>query len=181
MGEARKPMYQVCTHTGYAFVKVTGRASYLNCDPLRRFLRGMMEEGHRNYVLDFADCSGLDSTFLGILVGVALAVRSEEEEGSMTLLSLGERNLETVENLGIHRIAHVRPKLEMTDLDQLEAVDSGSDDEAISAREVCEAHKRLMELNESNARKFHDVVSFLEQRMDEGTNGDSARTASNAH
>ena len=180
MGEARKPMYQVCTHTGYAFVKVTGRASYLNCDPLRRFLRGMMEEGHRNYVLDFADCSGLDSTFLGILVGVALAVRSEEEEGSMTLLSLGERNLETVENLGIHRIAHVRPKLEMTDLDQLEAVDSGSDDEAISAREVCEAHKRLMELNESNARKFHDVVSFLEQRMDEGANGDSARTANNA-
>ncbi|MBT3568330.1 MAG: STAS domain-containing protein [Opitutae bacterium] len=179
MGEARKPMYQVCTHTGYAFVKVTGRASYLNCDPLRRFLRGMMEEGHRNYVLDFADCSGLDSTFLGILVGVALAVRSEEE-GSMTLLSLGERNLETVENLGIHRIAHVRPKLEMTDLDQLEAVDSGSDDEAISAREVCEAHKRLMELNESNARKFHDVVSFLEQRMDEGANGDSARTANNA-
>ena len=139
-----------------------------------------MEEGHRNYVLDFADCSGLDSTFLGILVGVALAVRSEEEEGSMTLLSLGERNLETVENLGIHRIAHVRPKLEMTDLDQLEAVDSGSDDEAISAREVCEAHKRLMELNESNARKFHDVVSFLEQRMDEGANGDSARTANNA-
>ena len=181
MGEARKPMYQVCTHTGYAFVKVTGRASYLNCDPFRRFLRGMMEEGHRNYVLDFADCSGLDSTFLGILVGVALAVRSEGEEGSMTLLSLGERNLETVENLGIHRIAHVRPKLEMTDLDQLEAVGSGSDDEAISAREVCEAHKRLMELNESNARKFHDVVSFLEQRMDEGANGDSARTASNAH
>ena len=75
-----------------------------------------MEEGHRNYVLDFADCSGLDSTFLGILVGVALAVRSEGEEGSMTLLSLGERNLETVENLGIHRIAHVRPKLELTDL-----------------------------------------------------------------
>jgi len=184
MGEERKPMYQVCTHTGYAFVKVTGRASYLNCDPLRRFLRGMMEEGHRNYVLDFADCSGLDSTFLGILVGVALAVRSEGEEGeegSMTLLSLGERNLETVENLGIHRIAHVRAKLEMTDLDQLEAVGSGSDDESISAREVCEAHKRLMELNESNARKFHDVVSFLEQRMDEGANGDSARTASNAH
>jgi anti-anti-sigma regulatory factor len=180
MGEERKPMYQVCSHTGYAFIKVSGRASYLNCDPFRRFLRGMMEEGHRKYVLDFADCSGLDSTFLGILVGVALAVRNEEE-GSMTLLSLGERNLETVENLGIHRIAHVRAKSEITDLEQLVAVGNGSDDEEISAREVCEAHKRLMELNDSNVRKFHDVVSFLEQRMDADANDDSVRSASNAN
>tara|TARA_Y100000588_G_scaffold373883_1_gene448271 strand:- start:992 stop:1537 length:546 start_codon:yes stop_codon:yes gene_type:complete len=181
MSHPKTPVYQVCTHTGYVFVKVTGRASYLNCDPFRRFLQGAMQDGHRNYVLDFDDCLGLDSTFLGILVGVALAVRREGEDGSMTLLSLGERNLETVRNLGIHRIANVRAELEISDLNHLETVGNGSDDEAISAREVCEAHKRLMELNESNVRKFHDIVSFLEQRMDEGTNGNSARIATNAH
>ena len=167
MGGDSQSIYQVCPQPDYVFVKVNGRASYTNCDPFRRFLHDMLDEGQHKFIFDFADCSGLDSTFLGILVGVALAIRGQDENGFMTLLQLGERNLETVKNLGIHRIANVRAKDDLLEVENLEGIGDGSNGEAASVREVYEAHKRLTELNESNARKFHDVVAFLEQRLEE--------------
>jgi len=172
MGEDSQSIYQVCTQPDYVFVKVNGRASYINCDPFRRFLRDVLADGQCKFVFDFADCSGLDSTFLGILAGVALAIRGKEEDSCMTLLQLGERNLETVKNLGIHRIANVRAKENPPDIENLEGIGDGFNGETASVREVYEAHKRLTELNESNARKFHDVVAFLEQRLDEEEVGD---------
>jgi hypothetical protein len=47
----------------------------------------------------------MDSTFLGILVGLALKLRKFEDEGFLTLVNLRGRNLETVKNLGIQKIA----------------------------------------------------------------------------
>ncbi|MDA8807297.1 hypothetical protein N9N55_08735 [Opitutales bacterium] len=47
-------------------------------------------------MIDFEDCSSMDSTFLGILVSVALKIRSAADEGSISLLNLRGRNLETV-------------------------------------------------------------------------------------
>ena len=62
-----------------------------------------MLSGRRNYIVDFQDCSSMDSTFLGILVGLALKLRKFEDEGYLTLVNLRGRNLETVQNLGIHK------------------------------------------------------------------------------
>lgn len=165
MGEDKKTVYQVCAQPDFVFVRICGRASYVNCEPLRRFLRDMLENGRSKFVLDFEDCRGLDSTFLGILVGVALELRGRESEGSMTLLRLCERNLETVRNLGIDRIAEVCEKDQIPEAEDFDSLDDGEG--ATTGREVYEAHKRLMELSEENARKFHDVVTFLEQRLAE--------------
>ena len=172
MGQGSRSIFQVCTQPDYVFIKVNGRASYVNCDPFRRFLHEMLAEGQNKFVFDFTDCSGLDSTFLGILAGVALSIRSHEADGFLTLLQLGERNLETVKNLGIHRIVNVGSKEDLLDIENLENIAVGANGGTASAREVYNAHKRLTELNESNARQFHDVMAFLEQHLEEGEVGD---------
>ena len=171
MGEQRQPIYQVCPQPDCVFAKITGRASYLNCGPFRQFLHDMLGAGHNRFVLDFADCTGADSTLLGILVGVALTLRGQEPAGSMTLLRLCENNLETVRNLGIHRIVEVRSSDEIPDPsgneEPLEDVPgTGAKGEAVQAKEVYEAHRRLIELNENNARKFQDVVTFLKENLE---------------
>ena len=50
----------------------------MNCNPLRTFLHEMVKEGNRFFVIDFQHCSSMDSTFLGILVGLALQLRKLE-------------------------------------------------------------------------------------------------------
>ena len=83
----------------------------------------------------------------------------------MTLLRLGERNLETVRNLGIDRIAEVAEQDDLPESGLMEELEG--EETSTSRKEVYEAHKRLMALSSDNARKFHDVVTFLEQRLAE--------------
>ena len=84
----------------------------------------MVEQGKKkSFVVDFRDCTSMDSTFLGILVGLALELRKLKEKGQLTLVNLMGRNLETVQNLGIHKIATVSSGL-ISNPKQLENLNS---------------------------------------------------------
>ena len=157
--------YRVHVTPDRAFVKVLNKASYLNCEPLRNFFEEQSKKGQKRYVIDFDDCSSMDSTFLGILVSVALKIRSAADEGSISLLNLRGRNLETVCNLGIHQIANVSSD-EIKDEVQLENLAIKSSQSNANSDTIYKAHKALMNLNEKNLKVFSDVVSYLEQKKE---------------
>lgn len=105
----------------------------------------------------------MDSTFLGILVSVALKIRGFDDEGNISLLNLRGRNLETVCNLGIHQIAEVSSD-EVKDEIQLENLALQRSESNTNYDTIYKAHKALMNLNEKNLKVFSDVVSYLEQK-----------------
>lgn len=155
--------YRVHVTPDRVFVKVLDKASYLNCEPLRKFFEEQSKKNQKRYVIDFEDCSSMDSTFLGILVSVALKIRSSSDEGSFSLLNLRGRNLETVCNLGIHQIAEVSSD-EVKDEVQLENLSTQTSQSNANPDTIYKAHKALMNLNEKNLKVFSDVVSYLEQK-----------------
>lgn len=159
--------YQVHVTPENAFVRVFQKASYLNCSPLRSFFEESILDGRRNYIVDFMDCSSMDSTFLGILVGLALKLRKFEDEGCLTLVNLRGRNLETVQNLGIHKIAEISSEETPSDLHELNELKSGKNDGSACSDTIYQAHKTLMELNDKNSRMFCDVVNFLERQKED--------------
>ncbi|MGE4550671.1 MAG: hypothetical protein AAEJ57_04725 [Opitutales bacterium] len=109
----------------------------------------------------------MDSTFLGILVGVALKLRKTDPPGSMALLQLGERNLSLVRNLGVHRLMSVDTMGSGIDFTSAKAIKSNGEWVLADEELIRDAHKRLSELNENNARMFRDVVGFLEKNQEE--------------
>jgi anti-sigma B factor antagonist len=155
--------YQVHDTPERCFIRVSDKASYLNCSPVRDFILNRLESGKTNFVVDFDQCKSIDSTFLGILVSLAIKVKSS---GSLTLLNLRDRNLETVRNLGIHKIAIVSTE-SFVELDEAMAIDESAADAKASTRLIYEAHKSLMDLNQKNQKLFCDVVKFLEQKKEE--------------
>lgn len=155
--------YRVHVTPDRAFVKVINKASYLNCEPLRKFFEEQSKKGQKRYVIDFKDCTSMDSTFLGILVSVALKIRGFDDEGNISLLNLRGRNLETVCNLGIHQIAEVSSD-EVKDEIQLENLALQRSESNTNYDTIYKAHKALMNLNEKNLKVFSDVVSYLEQK-----------------
>ena len=157
--------YKVHITPERAFVKVLNKASYLNCDPLRKFFDDQTKNGQKNFVLDFHSCTSVDSTFLGILVGVALQIRQGKDQGSLVLLNLRGRNLETVCNLGIHQIANVCQD-ELSCDRELDDISMGTRGDAANAETIYNAHKTLMNLNKKNMKVFSDVVSYLEQKKE---------------
>ena len=148
-----------------ALVKVLNKATYLNCEPLRKFFEEQSKTGQKRYIIDFQDCSGMDSTFLGILVSIALNIRSNKDGGSFVLLNLRGRNLETVCNLGIHQITEISSE-EIHSPEHLEQL-ALSSSTIVSSETIYKAHKTLMNLNEKNLKVFSDVVSYLEQKKEE--------------
>jgi hypothetical protein len=108
----------------------------------------------------------MDSTFLGILVGLALQLRKSHDGGELTLLNLIGRNLETVKNLGIHKIATVSSEV-VSNSDELEGLKVKLKSDKAHPELIYNAHRNLLDLNEKNSKIFKDVVNFLEQKVED--------------
>jgi anti-sigma B factor antagonist len=168
MSQNETSSFLVDAYSDPVIVKITGRVSFMNSGPLRDFFSQTMGGGKRRFIVDFADCTSMDSTFLGIMAGAALDLRRFDPPGSIILCRLGARNLELVRNLGLHRIMTV-------DSGEL-AMDFGAPAgqlenkmgkaELENARLVLRAHENLIEADEKNRSKFQDVVGFLKNQVE---------------
>lgn len=169
MAAAPNPVYLVDPYSDPVLMKIRGRASFLNSQLVRDFLQQAIGEGKRRFVIDFAECTGMDSTFLGVLAGAALDLRKVVPAGSLVFCRLGTRNLELVRNLGLHRLATV---------DAGEAAPAGREPgkalegpklgEIESARLCLDAHENLVEADRRNLGKFQDVITLLKGRVESG-------------
>ena len=102
--DAAKPVYLVDAYSEPVVVRIEGRASFLNSACLRDFISQMIKSGKTRFVIDFLRCTSMDSTFLGVLAGFALELRKLPQKGSLILTRMGQRNLELVRNLGLHKL-----------------------------------------------------------------------------
>lgn len=145
-------------------IRIEGRASFLNSAPLKDFFTAMIGQGRTRFAVDFKDCASMDSTFLGVLAGVAIQLRKLPAPGALTLVRVGERNLELIRNLGLHRLATVDAGGEVASgaLNELDPRQLG---EIERARLVLEAHENLVAADPDNATKFQDVLAFLRNQM----------------
>lgn len=163
---ATKPVYMVDAYSDPVVVRVTGRACFQNSVCLRDFVTEMLRQGKTRFVLDFQHCTSMDSTFLGVLAGIALEIRKRPGGGSLVLARMGPRNLELVRNLGLHRLLTVDAgNFPMAFESAATALPCRDQSELEHARLVLEAHENLVTADESNRTKFQDVLAFLKNRV----------------
>lgn len=164
---AVKPVYLVDANSDPVVVRITGRACFQNSACLRDFIAEMLRQGKTRFVLDFQQCTSMDSTFLGVLAGSALELKKRPGGGSLVLARLGPRNLELVRNLGLHRLLTVDSGDGVVGgIDRCDtALTCGDQSELEHARLVLEAHENLVSVDESNRSKFQDVLTFLKNRV----------------
>lgn len=162
------PVFLVDPYSSPVAVKIKGRASFQNVVPLKEFLKSSYATGKRDFVFDFSECGGMDSTVLGVLAGCALELRRLEPRGSLVLSRLSDRNLELVKNLGLHRIATVDlGNGEVAGKEVTTALTEKQLSELENARLCLEAHENLVEADEENREKFQDVIAYLKNRVED--------------
>jgi len=163
---ATKPVYLVDASSDPVVVRINGRACFQNSACLRDFIGEMLRQGKTKFVLDFQQCTSMDSTFLGVLAGSALELKKRPGGGSLVLARLGPRNLELVRNLGLHRLLTVDAGEAPVGEGHFDtALHCGDQSELEHARLVLEAHENLVSVDESNRSKFQDVLTFLKNRV----------------
>jgi anti-anti-sigma regulatory factor len=167
MPDPAKPTFLVDAYTDPVLIRIEGRASFANSGGLKDFFGEMIRQGKCRFAVDFQHCASMDSTFLGVLAGAALELRRQTPPGGLTLTRVGERNLELIRNLGLHRLATVDAgDFPLAFGAAAQAIDCKGKTELESARLVLEAHEHLVAADATNAAKFQDVMAFLRNRVE---------------
>lgn len=169
ISDTAKPVYLVDAYSDPVLVRIEGRASFLNSACLRDFMMQMVKSGKTRFVVDFLHCTSMDSTFLGVLAGLALDLRKRTPKGSLVLTRMGQRNLELVRNLGLHKLLSIDATEAGANAEACETpLVCGDRGELENARLVLEAHENLVSADETNRGKFQDVLVFMKNRVEQG-------------
>jgi anti-sigma B factor antagonist len=144
------------------WVRVEGNGSSANSAALRNFAKEMIQGGACEFIVDLSNCPAMDSTFMGTLAGISLWL-GELGEGSLTVVNLNERNVESLCSLGLDQLLNVRvsplkksgPALPIPS-------EEGS---AAQAQTILEAHEALIKTSPENFPKFKDVIRYLEEEL----------------
>lgn len=165
---ASKPVYLVDAYSDPVVVRIEGRACFQNSPCLRDFIAELLKQGKTRFVLDFQNCASMDSTFLGVLAGAAIELKKMKPPGSLVLARVGQRNLELIRNLGLHRLLIVDAGDAPLSFDKCTTpLQCANHTELENARLVLEAHEHLVAADEANRAKFQDVLAFLKNRVEQ--------------
>ena len=167
---AESPVYLVDAHSDPVLVRVEGRACFQNSASLKEFTSGLIKQGKTRFVFDLQHCASMDSTFLGVLAGSAMELRkATDNQGSFILARVGQRNLELLRNMGLHRIMTVDCGDFQMNFDKCNEVLAPEKlSELENARMVLSAHENLVSADEKNRTKFQDVLDFMKNRLEQG-------------
>ena len=165
MSEQPESQFLVNATSDPVAIRVEGKANFKNCACVKDFLNGMIARGKTRFVMDFEKCTGMDSTFLGVLAGTAIQLRKMEPRGTLVISHLNERNRELVQNLGLTRLLIVDDGVECKTSNGGSLDSTPETDEIAAARVVLDAHENLIEADGGNKAKFKDVISYLQQQV----------------
>lgn len=147
------------------YCRIVGVGNMNNCAPFRTYSIDMQGHGYRHFVLDFSACTSLDSTFLGILVG--LAVGEGGARPDVVVINANSNVVRTLREVGIDRLLKIcRGRLEFPEI-PLERLEPGpkASRPLDRARMILEAHEALCEVEPSNQARFGSFIDHLKREL----------------
>lgn len=145
------------------YVCVEGRGNFQNSHPLKEYALGMMAQGRHHFVLNLEKCVAMDSTFMGVLAGLALNLR-KNHHSALKVVNLSPHNRELLETLGL------MPLVEVADAaaacpPSADPLKKGGADKKEMAKHMLEAHETLSQMSEMNQVKFKNVIQYLQDDL----------------
>lgn len=148
-----------------AYIRVKGRASFTAGPALKQFGLRCIEQQCRRFILDLGACESADSTFIGVLAGLAMRLK-KQHDGDMLILNLSASLRDCFATLGLDQVAVCFAAGQCPDdvratLACACAPLAPTTDRRTTTDTVLEAHADLARLSDRNVAPFQDVMTFL--------------------
>lgn len=156
---------QYAVHNGTYVLKLRGDVRVPICTSLESFVeqRVLSDDNLRAVLIDLTETEAIDSTALGLLARIAVALQSRQM-GRPIILCINPDIQRILVSMGFDQVfrilqttAALRDRLDEMPMDCL------SEDEV--TQRVIDAHRTLMSLNESNQQSFRSLVDALESEQ----------------
>lgn len=152
---------EVANSSGTYVIKLSGDVRLNLCSAFENYLEKMFLDPHFLAVyIDLSDAQGVDSTTLGQLAKISIVSQSKFDRLPV-IISPKKDILRILESMGFDQVFSIIDQVsnQISDLDELYCE---SLDEEKMRKEVIEAHKILISLNEKNKRTFQELVDCLQ-------------------
>ncbi len=153
---------------GFSWIRCEGKGTFLNSPAVKDYGEERIRAGEMCLVVDLEACTGMDSTFMGTLAG--LANRMTEKEGAVQIADPGEKNKNSLEDLGLDYLLDIDPANPVWEDEKVEAKNvlkncKSNGDPSESGAHVLSAHQTLIKANEGNEEKFSGLVDMLGKEL----------------
>jgi len=154
-----------------AIVKVEGRGSFKTSAALKQFGDSVILKKLQLMVIDMTACIGMDSTFMGVLAGIASRLRTIS--GRIVLVNCTQRTFGLIGTLGLDQlIASYLAGSTPPDINAVlqgrtpgEALASVSCKDPETMRTMIQAHETIVDLAPETLPQFKDVIQFLREEV----------------
>lgn len=154
-----------------AIVRVEGRGSFKISASLKQFGETVVLGKLPLLLVDMQHCIGMDSTFMGVLAGVAS--RMKTQAGQIVMVNCSPRTRGLLATLGLDQLI---PAYELGQAPAQflailggrvprEQLEQGSCQDAETIRTMLAAHENLVDLVPENLPQFKDVLVFLRDEV----------------
>jgi anti-sigma B factor antagonist len=140
----------------------------MNSPRLKAWADDQLKSGVTHIVIDLEICTGMDSTFMGTIAGLAMRL-IKTPNGLLEIASAGDRNSSSLDDLGLSSLMVINPTSPSwlgqeggmrNSLHEYGLVSSTD-----RTQHVFDAHKTLVDADENNTDKFSTVLDCLEAEL----------------
>lgn len=156
------PKIFLAFENGECHIKVKGRANFECSPPLRGMANNLENNKISAMTIDLSECSGMDSTFMGMLAMIALKVK--QLGITATILNAGETNMKLLAGLGLQKLFKFENNLPQNNINWTEGTKNATRIE--TAQTVLDAHETLMTVDDENIKRFKNVVEFIKKDIE---------------
>ncbi|MGJ8657971.1 MAG: STAS domain-containing protein [Akkermansiaceae bacterium] len=153
----------------FSWIRCEGKGSFANSPQMKQWAETHVAAGRHRVVVDLELCTGMDSTFMGTMAGIAMRL-AKLPDGVLQVTGASDKNRNSLEDLGLSMLLEIEPEeadwqnnIASIRNSLNEASETGAVD---STQHVLDAHKLLCEADESNDEKFSTVLDVLEAELE---------------
>lgn len=145
------------------YIRVIGLGTLQNGSSLRAYLKEAKQRGMLEYVFDLERCQGMDSSFMGLLAGIALDM-GETAKGIAMLINVDEYNRGLLNQLGVLELisegtADIPGNAVWVSLDPQDATALDR------ARMAIDSHDTLTRIKPENRHRFEALLKRLKDEF----------------
>ena len=143
------------------YVRIRGLASMTTAPTFEAFTEGALSKGVQQLVLDLEHCSGVDSTFMGLILSLSNRLREEfDGAAGIVLVNVDDHAQRQLSSVGVDAFVTIRPgETRLPPALKLTAVDAVDSSDRERLKLMVRAHKELVAADARNRAKFG---AFLE-------------------
>ncbi len=153
------------------FVRVVGLATMNNSFYLQEVLEDSRGRGFRQFTFDFARCGGFDSTFMGILLGLAQELAPPAATAfpacEVVVVNADGSHRKLLAGVGVDRMVQIHPEAIQFPEVELRRLEDRPDDPKRRIRAIISAHESLVRLGGPNREKFGALLDGLKREFGE--------------